>query len=209
MKKIALILLCFSLPYYMVAQENVTTSKKVKEIGLVFTGLNSNFGLTFKIGNENALWRFTALNLTGNHTKDAFNNNQQTKNNINFGFNFGREYRKPIINKVSLRYGMGLGFNFSYSNETFKRSYNNRKYDKTERKRTIYRPEISFLLGVNYPLNDNIIVGAEILPNISYTIGSSVEEEKSPNPNKKEKDISGFNYGFSNNSVLFSIAYRF
>ncbi len=183
MKKIVLILLCFSLPYYMVAQENATAPKKVKEVGLVFTGLNSNFGFTFKTGNENALWRFTALNLTGN--------------------------RKPILNKVSLRYGMDLGFNFSYSNETFKNSNNGTTIYETEDKRIIYTPEIKFLLGVSYLLNDKIIVGAEILPEISYKIGSSTQERKLPNPDKTEKDISGFGYGFSNNSVRFSIAYRF
>ncbi len=209
MKKIVLILLCLSLPYYIMAQENVTAPKKVKEIGLVFTSLSGNFGFTFKTGNENALWRFTALSLTGNHNKNTFSNNKHTGNSINFGFNVGREYRKPIINKVYLRYGMDLGFNFSYSNSTSKTEVKKGKDYEVESKNITYSPRVNCLLGVSYLLNDKIIIGAEILPSISYTIGSSTQEQKSPNPNKKEKDFSGFGYGISNNSVTFSISYRF
>lgn len=56
MKKLFVILLCLSATLLSEAQEN----PKQKEAGIIFNNLD-NFGLTYKIGNNKALWRFNTL----------------------------------------------------------------------------------------------------------------------------------------------------
>jgi hypothetical protein len=71
-------------------------------------------------------------------------------------------------------------------------------------------PCYKLVFGFNYKLGDNFVIGAEVLPNFSYTTGTSIEKYYYTNNGDEVKsDISGFNYGLSNTSVLLSLAYRF
>jgi hypothetical protein len=77
-------------------------SLKRKEAGLVFSNLNS-FGLCYKWGTGNTLFRITALSLTGgnsngdysNYTFDGNNNTIpiNTSNSFGAGLNIGFEKR--------------------------------------------------------------------------------------------------------------------
>jgi hypothetical protein len=82
-------------------------------------------------------------------------------------------------------------------------------YDRLN-EQTRYMPGINLVFGLNYVLNDNIVIGVELLPNFTYTTGTSVDKYYSPNySNELKSDISGFSYGLSNISSLLSLAYRF
>ncbi len=59
---------------------------------------------------------------------------------------------------------------------------------------------------LNYLLSENFVFGAEILPFFTYCTGTS---ERGGSENKLKKDVSGFDYGLSNSSVLISLSYRF
>ncbi len=193
----------------MMAQENVTAPKKVKEIGLITNNLD-NFGFSLKIGNEKGLWRLIALSASGNHSKDAFwDDREQKTNNIGIKIKIGREYKKQIVNSLYFRYGMDLGFGYSYNKEDYQFHNKHYPYQNLE-KQILYQPEIKFLLGFSYFFKNNIVLGAEILPGFVYTIGTSFESTtQNQNTNTAEKDISGFNYGISNNPVMLSIGYQF
>ena len=189
--------------YFLMAQEAV----KQKEIGLVFGNLD-NFGLTFKTGNNKSLWRFNTLIISGasmDNTADSIENKQ---NSTGFGVKVGKEYRKNIVNNLELRFGADLSFRYAQS----KNEYSDKTVNDSDRlsERITYQPGINLVFGFNYVINENIVLGAEVLPSFNYVLGTSVE--KSPWNNNGEEiksDISGFNYGLSNTSALLSIAYRF
>jgi len=203
MRKSLLILLCLSMSYFLMAQETV----KQKEIGIVFSNLD-NFGLTFKTGTDKSLWRFNTLFLSGSNMDYTADSSVNKQNNMGFGIKLGKEYRKEIVKNLELRFGADISFTYSQS----KSDYDDKTVDDDDRlnKQTTYRPGINLVFGFNYILNDNFVIGAELLPNFSYTTGTSVEKYYyTNNGNEVKSDISGFSYGLSNTSVLLSLAYRF
>ena len=94
------------------AQEN---SGKVKEVGLVFSNLNS-FGIRYKCGNEKSLFRITALTINGSDMNssssanslngNSTNTSTNPANSLSLGLNFGFEIRKHISEKIFLFYGI-------------------------------------------------------------------------------------------------------
>lgn len=203
MKKSLLIILCLSMSSFLMAQEKV----KQKEIGIVFSNLN-NFGLTFKTGTDRSLWRFNTLFISGNNMDQTADSSVNKWHQMGFGFTLGREYRKVIVENLELRFGADISFSYSQSiNDYDDKTANN--FDRLS-KQTTYRPGINLVFGLNYVLNDNFVIGAELLPNFSYTTGTSVEKYYYiNNGDEVKRDISGFNYGLSNSSALLSLAYRF
>ncbi len=203
MRKSLMILFCLSMSYYLMAQETV----KQKEIGLVFSNLD-NFGLTFKTGTDKSLWRFNTLFISGSNmdnTADSLVNNQS---NMGFGVKIGKEYRKVLVDNLELRFGADLSFTYSQ----LKSEYDDKTVNDYDRlnEQTTYGPGVNLVFGFNYKLGDNFVIGAEVLPNFSYTTGTSIEKYYYTNNGDEVKsDISGFNYGLSNTSVLLSLAYRF
>jgi len=191
------------MPLFLMAQE----SMKQKEIGLVFNNLD-NFGLTYRTGSDKSLWRFNTLFISGNNMDETADSSVNKQNNMGFGFKFGKEYRKDIVKNLELRFGIDLSFTYSQS----KYDYNDKTVDDDDRldEQTTYRPGINLVFGLNYVINDRIVIGAELLPNFSYTFGTSIEKYSYiNNGNEVKSDISGFSYGLSNTSALISLAYRF
>ncbi|MCU0417513.1 MAG: hypothetical protein MUE33_10060 [Cytophagaceae bacterium] len=107
MKKV-LIILSLLLPSLLMAQEKI----KQKEIGLVFSSLD-RFGLTYRVGNQKTLWRFSTLALLGDQLNKEKDSLYQNVENYGVLLGFGKEYRKALVEKVELRYGMGLFFNYT------------------------------------------------------------------------------------------------
>jgi hypothetical protein len=203
MKKSLMILLCFSMPLFLMAQESI----KQNEIGLVFNNLN-NFGLTYRTGSNKSLWRFNTLFISGDSRDETSDSTVIKQNSTGFGLRFGKEYRKDIVDNLELRFGIDLSFTFSQS----KYNYNDKTIQDEDRldEQTTLSPGIDLVFGLNYIINDKIVIGAELLPNLSYTFGTSTEKYPYVNNGSEVKsDISEFNYGLSNNSVLVSLAYRF
>lgn len=203
MRKSLLILLCLFVSYFLMAQETV----KQKEIGLVFNNLD-NFGLTYKTGTNKSLWRFNTLFLSGNNSDLTQDSSMNKHNSLGFGIKLGKEYRKEIADNFELRYGADFSFNYSQS----KNDYDDKTVSDYDRlsEQTTYRPGVNLVFGLNYIFNDYFVLGAEILPAFSYNTGKSIEKRPSINDgNEVKSDISGFNYGLSNTSVLLTLAYRF
>jgi hypothetical protein len=203
MKKSLMVLLCLSVPFFLIAQG----VEKQKEIGLVFSNLD-NFGLTFKTGTENSLWRFNTLFISGSTTEEKMDSSLQKSSSDGFGIKFGREYRKSIVDNLELRFGADVSFTYAKSKSNFDDQSVNDSDNKYEK--TTYKPGVNLVFGLNYVVKENLVIGAELLPNFSYTIGTEVDKNYYTN-NEEEvnSDISGFNYGLSNTSVLLSLAYRF
>ncbi len=201
MRKSLLILLCLSMSYYLMAQDTV----KQKEIGLVFSNLD-NFGFTFKTGTDKSLWRFNTLFISGYNTDNTADSLVIKQSNIGFGIKIGKEYRKDLVDNLELRFGADLSFSYNQS----KYDYNDKTindYDSMNES-TTYQPGINLVLGLNYKFNDKIVLGAELLPSLSYSTGTTIVKSHYMVEELKT-DISGFNYRLSNTSVLLSLSYRF
>ena len=203
MKKSLFILTALSMSFFLMAQGQ----SKQKEIGLVFNNLN-NFGLTFRTGTEKALWRFNTLFLSGSKETEIADSQEIKTMSNGFGIKLGREWRKTIIGNLEFRVGADLLFNFSKSkNDIDDKTVNN---SDLVRESTTYQPGINLVLGFNYVIHNNFVIGAEVMPYFSYITGTSVEKYYySNNGNEIKSKISGFSYGLSNSSVLVSLIYRF
>jgi hypothetical protein len=202
MKKSFLILLSISIPLFLVAQE----TPKQQEIGIVFNSLNS-FGLTYKTGNSNSLWRFNTLFFSGNNSNNNADSVSLTQFNLGMGIKVGKEFRKKINENMEFRYGADVSFGYS-------RNENSRN-DKTinnndgNYKQITYTPGINLVLGLNYAINDHLILGAELMPYFSYSTGTSIRKNSNYYYSELEGDFTGFNYGLSNSSAMLSLVYKF
>jgi hypothetical protein len=128
--------------------------------------------------------------------------------NTGFGVKVGKEYRKNIIDNLEMRFGVDISFRYAQS----KFDFDDKTIDDHDRsnEQTTFQPGVNFVFGFNYLLGENILIGAELLPGFTYTTGETVEKSYYNNDGEEIKsDISGFNYGLSNTSVLLSLAYRF
>ena len=168
---------------------------------MVFNSLNY-FGLTYKTGNQKSLWRFTTLVINGNYNENTANDHTDSQSRNGIGLEFGKEFRKPITDKLDFRYGADLSFSYSY------------RYSKSSISETVahyYTPGMNLVLGFNYSLSNHFIIGAELLPYFNYSIGKeNLDKENSDgsitNISKTSKSIS---YGLSNSSAMLSLMYRF
>ncbi|MCT4637533.1 MAG: hypothetical protein N4A72_07480 [Bacteroidales bacterium] len=199
MRKLVTVLLCLSVAYSLTAQE----STKQREVGLVFSNLD-NFGLTYKIGTNKSMWRFNTILLSGgkNTYKIEGSDKDQTEKNFGFGIKVGKEFRKKLKQKIELRFGADLLFNYSNT-------------EKIEETKKFYESGVNLVFGLNYLISDNLVIGAEILPYMTYK-KSEIDIEKQyyignydTITERQKDDISEFNYGLSSSSVLLSLTYRF
>jgi len=92
-----------------------TSQGQTHEIGTVFSDLN-NFGVTYKTGTENRLWRFTALYLSRNDQKTEYDSSSTESRSFGIGAKFGYEYRILLVDNLEFRYGADLSFSFSNYN---------------------------------------------------------------------------------------------
>ncbi len=200
MKKTITVFMCLAMPFLMMAQEKT----KQQEVGLVFNDLN-NFGISYKFGDESVLTRLTLLTTSGSVStrKQTMPNHEEGKSN-HFGITFrgGEERRKPIAEKLEFRYGLDLMLSFSSTKEE-----NNQGNIDHLRWRS-FTPGVNFVLGFNYLISDQIILGAEIAPYVQYSITNRTYTDNNEDQEIKEKSTS-FNYGLSSQSVFVTLAYRF
>ncbi|MCY1634194.1 hypothetical protein [Marinifilum sp. D737] len=197
MKKIFLLMTILSVSLLTFGQEK----KRLKEVGLVFSNLDE-FGFVYKVGHEKSMWRFNVISLN-NSKSDVEEVGEMDKEYKNTGFNFslGKEYYSPLTSKFQFKYGWDVFYRFSNHKE--KDVVNNlwTKANKLENKSKYYG--VNFILGVNYPINDHIVLGAEVTPAFSWD-----KTTREVNDEKIYED-KGHSWGFSNNHARITLAYRF
>ena len=203
MKKFILVLTAIALIFSLTSQGQT----KQREVGLVFNSLN-NFGLTFRTGTEKGLWRFNTLYLSAGNTIEKSDKTETTTTNNGIEVKFGREWRKNITGNLEFRIGADISFYYNYMKADID--------DKTStdadviRRATTYTPGINLVLGFNYVILKNFVIGVEMMPNFRYTTGTSTEKFiYSNNPVEEKSTISGIGYGISNSSVMLNLLYRF
>lgn len=185
------------------AQENEKV--RVKEVGLTFYNFDG-FGITYRVGKENALWRFNTG--FGNGIQEYAGDN--VRSNFSIGTNVGREWRKEVTSKLDFRYGVDLQYSFATnSNE------NSNLTNVSENKNVLHFGGINVVLGFNYEISKSVFIGAELLPffGINYSESESYSEFADQfgivNITQSESSTYSNRFGIQNNSALLSVAYRF
>lgn len=176
----------------------------------MFSNLN-NFGLSYKCGNQHALWRYGMLIVSGNSSKETEDDYLDERSTLGLSVAFGREYRKLLTDKFQIRYGADILFGVSHMDYNSDPG-NNLGYTFTRKdKETQYRPGLNIVFGFNYLITDALLIGAELDPGFTYYFGTSKQSTiyTDGTINELETDVSGFSYGLSNYSALISISYRF
>jgi len=201
MKKLVLMLTAILMALFASAQDN----PKQQEAGIVFSNLN-NFGLTYKVGTEKGLWRFTTLYLSGNNNKSSYDSTNDIKSSTGFGLKVGREWRSKLTHTFEFRYGFDLAFTYScLKNETDDKSVL-QSYNAYKDITNNYTPGVNFVLGFNYVFQRVIVLGFEAMPYINFTTGNSSHENNGITTKSKSSE---FSYGLNSTSLMLSISYRF
>ncbi len=200
MKKSFLVFSFLMVTVFVMAQE-VT---KQREVGVVFSNLD-NFGITYKTGTNQSMWRFNTLFISGQKTIEKEDSSEYNRVSNGINVKAGKEFRKVIAENFEFRYGADLSFYYSYykSDTDDKRVENNDRVTES----SLYQPGVNLVLGFNYTIHDKLVLGAEVMPYFSYyTIVSKVTPD---DPSNNSIERSGFNYGISNSSAMLSVSYRF
>jgi hypothetical protein len=190
--------------FFMLAATQLNAQDRIKEAGLTFRNLD-NFGLNYKTGTQQSLWRFGSMYASGYSQKELSDNNGDVDQSSNgLGFRIGREYRKEIIEALQFRIGFDLSF--TWSKQEYKSTYADGSISQMNSRNT-YGPGANGVIGLNYVVKDKFLIGAEIMPGFGYSFGSTTQQYMS-NP-EIERDLSGWNYDLSSSSAVLTLAFRF
>ena len=163
-------------------------SSKSNEIGIYFTS-TSRFGLRFKLGSENIMFRITALALYLTDEETETEEYTREYNRTGFGLNFGLETPISITKDFNFFYGGEFMLEYSY-----RATHTDTYHDKDKN----YEAGLGIILGFAYKINQDFIVSAEIVPKYYYSY------DESSNQNSKT-------YGFrlTNDYAGITVGYRF
>jgi len=193
---------------------NANDTLRIREIGLTGAGISSSLGLTYRFGKPHSLWRISGFNFGGNQFREAGEEweGEMVSVNTRFGsgLSFGKEYRSIKSSKIELRYGIDarLTFQFNHSSRELEAFPGNNRESRSLQ----FTPGIGGVLGMNYLLNEQFLIGGEVLPVMGYTFGREItirENADGTEPTEEHVNLSGFNFNFNTSQVRLSFIYRF
>ncbi|MBL7129058.1 MAG: hypothetical protein ISS16_08750 [Ignavibacteria bacterium] len=138
-------------------------SSKSNEIGIYFTS-TTKFGLRFKFGSENMMFRITALSLNY-HTSELElqEENEETKY-TGFGLGLGLEVPVSITKHFDFLYGGEIMLEYSYIES------HSTEHHSTSKN---YEWSAGVILGFAYKINQDFVVSAELIPKFYHEYGES------------------------------------
>jgi len=171
----------------------------IRELGIYTGGFNA-FGISYKSGTENSLFRLSVTPFSSNITQNKTGSEAVDHHNYNeCGFNLGFEKRKPISPALSFYIGSDLLNSFSSSNS--KGGSNDYKSNNWG-----FSTGLGLVVGFNYKINEIIGLSAEAVPSVLYSYSHSKTKIGLSETISKS---SGVNFGFRgsdiNLSLLFSL----
>jgi hypothetical protein len=207
MKKnlISILAILITLPFMGQGQD----LPKQREIGLIFTGLNS-FGLTYRQGDAKGLHRFRIANIVGdsyNRTSDSLSNNSQR---FSVDLRVGAEHRKALNENFTFRYGLDLGVGLDLRDESNEALFGTNRSESSSESQ-LFSAGFNMVLGVNFQLTDKILLGAEVLPGLTYTTGQEERTTFSTGNGTRSNQfiVSNWSYQMRLSSILLSAVYIF
>jgi hypothetical protein len=138
------------------------------------------------------------MSIHGSNQNSSPDSISHLNRNNGFGINIGFEKRKSINEKWETYFG--LDFLISYTSS----SYKDVEYEQKQNNWRI-APGLGFVMGLNYKINEEIHISAEIVPSISYIYGKS---NQTNNTIVRKETISGFDYDLSNFGAQLTLSFR-
>ena len=192
-----------ALMFFSLAALAQTEPEKQREVGVTLSN-GGSFGATYRVGTASALWRFSALSSSIYRNSSYEDSTSSITQRAGAFLRVGREFRSLKSDNLELRYGLDVGYGYSinhYKWET-ERASDNYSY------RTSQDHDIGLfgVVGANYIIDENLVIGAEFTPSIQYSrINSSREANGAP---PISSTANTFNASISN-ALTLSVVYRF
>lgn len=128
---------------------NSFAQEKIKVLEIITSGFNSSFGVRYKFGNENHLFRLSLLSVdTGSESLKVLGKRSHFGGSAGVGI----EFPVKLNEKLHLYYGPEIRGGLS-SNEGHVNHYNF---------------SVNGILGFAYHLNETLRLGAEMMPGLIY-----------------------------------------
>jgi hypothetical protein len=192
--------LALAIPSILMSQ-----NQKKHEIGLTFRNLDS-YGLIYKTGTEESLWRLQTLSTSFSMLNNDQDSIADQQSSFGFSLSAGKEFRKPVTEKLNLVYGGGLTFGYNAQKSEHEKTFASQtEIHKTENR--IVTPGIELVFGFNYQVNEHLVFGGEILPYCSYSFIH--QKSESPNVADQTNDRERLSAGLSSSSAQLTLAFVF
>lgn len=162
-------------------------AQSVKEVGIRFGSFNGYDLILKKQKSENKFSRFRIS--AGRLSFNKQNNVNQYSADINLGF--GKENRITISDNISFYHGWEPGIGFGLRGDT-------------ELRNLSIRPQLGYILGGMYSINNKLIIGIESVPHLY--LNSTIIPSQGGTGSSTQIDA-GIN--FNSNLINLNLAYRF
>lgn len=200
MKRLLIIFSTLLISFVSLAQGN----EKVKELGVVFSQ-NDTYGVTYRFGNEHALWRISAVSLSMRKSSIDHTVYGTTTNYGDVRASIGREFRKPIGTHVAFRYGADASLAYGSQNIHLYQHMEDLDYSVSGELKN-YSPSVNLILGLSYQIK-RFVIGAELQPIFGYRYTSF--DSKMDNGEISKSHRNYWYYDFDHSPVVFSAVYQF
>lgn len=181
-----------------------TAAGPQKEVGVSFRNLNS-FGLQYKSGNHQYMWRFNALFGEATRRIEGLDADKVVKGNYSFGGAVGLEFTRPISEGFDFRYGLDLFVNQQRQALT----YTNTVMREVTQQTIINNRGLNLVLGLSFLMSERLVVGFEVLPALSYANAIAKDNTSSVKPKDPETLYSLWQFGFNTNGLRLTLGFRF
>ncbi|MBL4709875.1 MAG: hypothetical protein JKY48_15695 [Flavobacteriales bacterium] len=136
-------------------------------MGVSVASLNS-FGFVYRIGKTNSIWRVSLLSLsyTNRDSEDKISKTEESS--YGYRIALGKEFRRELHSKFELRYAADVFYQSDFS-KVKRTSIATDQASFFEENDKIEDQEygLNLVIGMNYKIKSNIIVGAEFIPYVS------------------------------------------
>lgn len=228
LRRIAFHVLCIVFMVYNLAV-SAQEAGSVTEIGLAYSDF-SKIGLTCRTGKTKSPWRLNALYIMksgidvepGELEKEGLETSSKS-NGLGIETRLGREFRVPISENISFRYGADLSFKYIFYDQNVSRQQQDTATlvfnSNADFRFNEFEPGANLVIGFCYSIG-SICIGIETLPSFSFYKNNSqidetydityndVTQQKNYSISRKT-DSDGYRYSFSFSSTIFSIVYQF
>jgi len=139
-----------------------TEPQKLQEFSLDIQG--RGLGTTYRWGQKESLWSVGIKFNTLFEDNEGFGNTDNK--NLNIGIYLGREWRKSLTERLTFRYGLGVGYEYG--------DYRTDIINLPNPDLTAYEySESSVLatgtLGIMYNISEKFFIGIEARPNLGFS----------------------------------------
>lgn len=186
-KIIVLLLLSICITSHAFSQTGIT----IREIGLFTSDLNS-FGVRYKTGTEDLMYRITAFSLTLSNAEFEFSNGSTNdEDEYGFGLAGGIEIPLSLNERFDLFYGGEVAFRYSNRDEVI---------DENEAASHLKFASygLGLVLGCSYYLSPKFKLSVEVIPEFNRI---RVKED--------DVEVKGWQFEVSSQSAGLTLSYRF